>query len=103
MRTAPQRGRLLCCSSHAVSTFYRDSHLLGYFVFSARIAAVVLRLLQVVEQAIADLEYGAVHINTDTKLSIAFPSLVWGGCPGSTIYELNSGIGFVRLCSLCPK
>lgn len=49
------------------------------------------------EEAIANLKYGAVQVNTDTKLSIAFPSLVWGGCPGSTIYELNSGIGFVCL------
>lgn len=53
---------------------------------------------KVVEEAISNLNYGAVQINTDTKLSIAFPSLVWGGCPGSTIYDLNSGIGFIGNC-----
>lgn len=53
---------------------------------------------EAVEKAIADLNYGSVHINTDTKLSIAFPSLVWGGCPGSTIYDLNSGLGFFGNC-----
>lgn len=50
------------------------------------------------EKAICDLQYGAVHINVDSKLSIAFPYLVWGGCPGSTIYNLNSGIGFLGNC-----
>ncbi|CDJ37125.1 hypothetical protein, conserved [Eimeria tenella] len=53
---------------------------------------------QALELAVADLNYGAVHINIDTKMSIAFPSLVWGGCPGSTIYNLNSGIGFIGNC-----
>lgn len=51
--------------------------------------------VQALEAAVANLNYGSVHINTDAKLSIAFASMVWGGCPGSTIYDLHSGMGFV--------
>lgn len=47
------------------------------------------------EDAILNLRYGSVHVNTVTMLGIAFPSLVWGGHPGATVYDLQSGMGFV--------
>nr|PUA89993.1 aldehyde dehydrogenase [Toxoplasma gondii TgCATBr9] len=53
---------------------------------------------QAVEDAIVDLRYGSVHINTLTMLAIAFPSLMWGGYPGATIFDLQSGIGAYGNC-----
>ncbi|CBZ52618.1 hypothetical protein NCLIV_024060 [Neospora caninum Liverpool] len=53
---------------------------------------------QAVEDAIVDLRYGSVHVNTLTMLAIAFPSLIWGGHPGGSLLDLQSGIGVYGNC-----
>ncbi|XP_026192240.1 uncharacterized protein LOC34618895 [Cyclospora cayetanensis] len=81
-----------------VAVKYANEKVHGGLSVSVSVKPITPKEEQAVEQAIADLEYGAVHINTDSKLSIAFPSLIWGGRPGSNIYNLNSGIGFIGNC-----
>ncbi|PFH37684.1 aldehyde dehydrogenase [Besnoitia besnoiti] len=53
---------------------------------------------QAVESAILDLRYGSVHINALSMFAIAFPTLVWGGYPGASIFDLQSGLGFYGNC-----
>ena len=48
------------------------------------------------ERAIADLRYGAVSINSWTALAFLTPTLTWGGYPGSTLEDVESGIGIVH-------
>ncbi|KAL8450073.1 hypothetical protein Emed_002655 [Eimeria media] len=81
-----------------VATKYANEGVHGGLSISVSVRPTTPEHEKALENAIRDLHYGAVHINTDTKLSIAFPALAWGGCPGSTIYELNSGIGFMGNC-----
>lgn len=89
------------CSIEAflpVAVKYANEKVHGGLSMSISVKPTTPEQEKAVEKAIADLQYGSVHINTDTKLSIAFPYLIWGGCPGSTIYNLNSGIGFMGNC-----
>lgn len=48
------------------------------------------------ERAIADLRYGAVSVNSWTALAFLTPTLTWGGFPGSTLDDVESGIGIVH-------
>jgi aldehyde dehydrogenase (NAD(P)+) len=48
------------------------------------------------EQAIADLRYGAVAVNHWPALVYGFISTPWGGHPSSTIEDIQSGSGFVH-------
>lgn len=49
-----------------------------------------------VDQAIADLHYGSIVINNAGSLAYAMLLTPWGGYPGSDIYDVQSGIGFVN-------
>lgn len=49
-----------------------------------------------VDRAIADLRYGSVVINNWGILAYYFGNTPWGGYPGSDIYDVQSGIGFVN-------
>lgn len=48
------------------------------------------------ERAIADLRYGTVSINSWTAFGFLTPTLPWGGFPGATIADVQSGIGIVH-------
>ena len=54
------------------------------------------RLAEAVEQAIARLRYGAVAVNTWGGLTFSFGSPPWGGHPGSTPEDIQSGTSFVH-------
>lgn len=56
--------------------------------------------LQALDEAIKDLEYGAVNVNIDTKAAIMFACLRWGAYRG-TLSDLQSGIGVVSFVILC--
>jgi acyl-CoA reductase-like NAD-dependent aldehyde dehydrogenase len=49
-----------------------------------------------VDQAIADLRYGTVVMNNYGALAYYIKRTPWGGYPGSDIYDVQSGIGFVN-------
>jgi acyl-CoA reductase-like NAD-dependent aldehyde dehydrogenase len=49
-----------------------------------------------VEQAIADLRYGTVAVNHWSAIGFLLGSTTWGAYPGHTIYDVQSGIGFVH-------
>ncbi len=49
-----------------------------------------------VNQAIADLRYGSIVINHWGGLAHYMTITPWGGYPGSDIYDVQSGIGFVN-------
>jgi acyl-CoA reductase-like NAD-dependent aldehyde dehydrogenase len=49
-----------------------------------------------VDKATADLRYGSIVINNWGILPYYFSSTPWGGYPGSDIYDVQSGIGFVN-------
>jgi acyl-CoA reductase-like NAD-dependent aldehyde dehydrogenase len=48
------------------------------------------------ENAIADLRYGAISINSWTGFAFLTPTLTWGGFPGGTLEDVVSGIGVVH-------
>ena len=48
------------------------------------------------ERAIADLRYGTVSINSWTAFGFLTPTLPWGGFPGATLQNVESGIGVVH-------
>ncbi len=49
-----------------------------------------------VDQAIADLHYGSIAINQSGLLPFYLTLTPWGGYPGSDIYDVQSGIGFMN-------
>lgn len=49
-----------------------------------------------VEQAIVDLEYGAIGVNVWPAVVYATPRAPWGGHPKGTPADVQSGIGFVH-------
>lgn len=53
-------------------------------------------LAAAVEKAIERLEYGTVCVNTWTALAFAMGVMPWGGHPGATHADIQSGIGFVH-------
>lgn len=50
---------------------------------------------EMVETAIADLKYGTVAVNLFSAATFLSPSLTWGGYPGDTLDNVESGIGKV--------
>lgn len=48
------------------------------------------------EQAMAELRYGTVSINSWTAFGFLTPTLTWGGFPGATLQNIESGIGVVH-------
>lgn len=48
------------------------------------------------ERAMADLRYGTVSINSWTAFGFLTPTLSWGGFPGATPQDVQSGIGIVH-------
>ncbi|MDY0907931.1 aldehyde dehydrogenase family protein [Microbacterium sp. CFBP9034] len=48
------------------------------------------------ERAIADLRYGTVSINSWTAFGYMTPNLPWGGFPGATLQNVESGLGVVH-------
>jgi aldehyde dehydrogenase (NAD(P)+) len=47
-------------------------------------------------QALVDLRYGCVAVNTWTGLGFLSPTASWGGFPGATVDHVESGIGVVH-------
>ncbi|MCP4251667.1 MAG: aldehyde dehydrogenase family protein, partial [bacterium] len=50
----------------------------------------------VLDEAIADLQYGSVGINAWTAAGYLLPTATWGAYPGHTHAEIGSGIGVVH-------
>ncbi|OJV93518.1 MAG: aldehyde dehydrogenase [Microbacterium sp. 67-17] len=48
------------------------------------------------ENAIAELRYGTVAINTWTGVAFGIPTMPWGAYPGGTLDDVQSGIGVVH-------
>ncbi len=48
------------------------------------------------ERAMAELRYGTVSINSWTAFGFLTPTLPWGGFPGATLQNVESGIGVVH-------
>lgn len=55
------------------------------------------------ERAIAALRYGAVAVNSWTALGFLTPTLTWGGFPGGTLADVQSGIGVVHNALLLDR
>lgn len=55
------------------------------------------------ERAIADLRYGTVSINSWTAFGFLTPTLPWGGFPGATLQDVQSGIGIVHNALLLDR
>lgn len=55
------------------------------------------------ERAIADLRYGTVSINSWTAFGFLTPTLTWGGFPGATLADVESGIGVVHNALLLDR
>ncbi|GAB2849760.1 aldehyde dehydrogenase family protein [Microbacterium insulae] len=55
------------------------------------------------ERAIADLRYGTVSINSWTAFGFLTPTLPWGGFPGATVQNVESGIGVVHNALLVDR
>lgn len=55
------------------------------------------------ERAIADLRYGTVSINSWTAFGFLTPTLPWGGFPGATLHNIESGIGVVHNALLLDR
>lgn len=55
------------------------------------------------EQAMADLRYGTVSINSWTAFGFLTPTLPWGGFPGATLQNVESGIGVVHNALLLDR
>jgi hypothetical protein len=49
-----------------------------------------------VEDAVSQLRYGTVTVNHWGAFSWFLGSTPWGGCPGTDIYDVQSGMGFVN-------
>jgi acyl-CoA reductase-like NAD-dependent aldehyde dehydrogenase len=49
-----------------------------------------------VENAIANLKYGAIGVNVWTGVIYALPDLAWGAYPGNDLNDIQSGQGFVH-------
>ena len=49
-----------------------------------------------VEQAVADLRYGAVAVNHWPALAYALVTTTWGAFPGHDAYDIQSGVGVVH-------
>lgn len=56
-----------------------------------------------IEQAIADLRYGTVCVNTWGGFAYFVGVTTWGGYPGSSIYDVQSGIGAVNNTFMLPQ
>lgn len=52
-------------------------------------------IARAVDQSIADLKYGTVLVNTFPGMAYWVSSAPWGSYPGQSIYDIQSGIGFV--------
>lgn len=48
------------------------------------------------ERALAELRYGAIAVNAWTAFAFLQPNLTWGGFPGATLDDVESGIGVVH-------
>ncbi len=55
------------------------------------------------ERAVEALRYGAVAINSWTALAFLVPTLTWGGFPGGTLRDVQSGIGIVHNALLLDR
>jgi len=55
------------------------------------------------ERAIADLNYGAIAVNSWTAFVYATPILPWGAFPGGTLENVQSGIGVVHNALLLDR
>ncbi|QKJ21025.1 aldehyde dehydrogenase family protein [Microbacterium hominis] len=55
------------------------------------------------ERAIAMLRYGTISINSWTAVGFMTPALPWGGYPGATLREVESGIGVVHNAMLLDR
>lgn len=55
------------------------------------------------ERAIADLRYGTVSINSWTAFGFLTPTLPWGGFPGASLQDVQSGIGIVHNALLLDR
>ncbi len=55
------------------------------------------------ERAIADLRYGTVSINSWTAFGFLTPTLPWGGFPGATLQDVQSGLGVVHNALLLSR
>jgi len=53
-------------------------------------------LSDVMDAAVAGLEYGSVGVNLWGGASYALGATLWGGYPGATLEDIQSGIGFVH-------
>jgi len=51
---------------------------------------------EAVEQAIANLRYGTVTVNTFTGFAYCYSVTPWGGFPHDNIYDIQSGIGVIK-------
>jgi hypothetical protein len=58
------------------------------------------RINEAVERAIAKLRYGVIAVNAFIGLPFAFAAPTWGAYPGSTLEDIQSGIGFVHNTSM---
>ncbi len=56
-----------------------------------------------VEKAIADLRYGIISLNQMPHLAFTFKNLTWGGYPGSSTNDIQSGIGIVNNTYMLDK
>lgn len=56
-----------------------------------------------VDRAIAALRYGGIAINSWTALNFLTPTLTWGGYPGATPANVQSGIGVVHNALLLDR
>ncbi len=54
------------------------------------------RVRKRVEKAIGQLRYGTVAVNQWSALGFALMSTPWGGAPGATPTDIQSGVGFVH-------
>lgn len=55
------------------------------------------------ERAVAELRYGTVSINSWTAFGFLTPTLTWGGFPGATLDNVESGIGIVHNALLLDR
>jgi len=58
--------------------------------------ATVKQLGPAFEQALVDLRYGCIAVNTWTALGFLVPTMPWGAFPGHTVNDVQSGIGVVH-------
>jgi len=58
------------------------------------------RIADAVERAIARLRYGAVTVNSWTGYLFSLANPPWGAYPGSTMSDIQSGVGWVHNCAM---